>query len=100
MTSITSQLEEIQEIHNLYSEIDNKRIRESLLYKLSSTLDEVIHDSDQLYYDTTILKNKNLIKNINGDKHVSVMKTMDTLYAFMPYMIMYNMLQSQSEDVE
>ena len=98
--SFTSQLTEIQEIYDLYNQVENTKIRDALMYKLSSGLDELIHESDRMYYDVTILKKKHLIRNINNDKHVSVMNTVQTLYAFMPYMIMYNMIQSQTEDVE
>lgn len=98
--TFTSQLAEIQEIHELFSQIENKKIREALLYKLTSGLDELIHDSDRMYYDVTVSKKKNLIQNANHEKHISVMNTMQTLNTFMPYMLMYNMLQSQSEDVE
>lgn len=98
--TFTSQLAEIQEIHELFSHIENKKIREALLYKLTSGLDELIHDSDRIYYDVTVSKKKNLIQNANHEKHISVMNTMQTLNTFMPYMLMYNMLQSQSEDVE
>ena len=98
--TFTSQLSEIQEIHGLFSQIENKKIREALLYKLTSGLDELIHDSDRMYYDVTVSKKKNLIQNANHEKHISVMNTMQTLNTFMPYMLMYNMLQSQSEDVE
>lgn len=98
--TFASQLTEIQEIHELFTQIENKKIREALLYKLTSGLDELIHDSDRMYYDVTVSKKKNLIHNANHEKHVSVMNTMQTLNTFMPYMLMYNMLQSQCEDVE
>ena len=94
---ISSKFTEIRDIHDLFNQVENRKIRDTLIYKLESGLDELIHDLDKFYYDITISKKKNLIHNANNEKHVSVMNTMRTLNAFMPYMLVLNMMQSQQE---
>ena len=99
MANFAHKLKELSDIHDLFQEISNPKTKDALLYKLASMLDTTIAKLDSLYYNAVKDKKKNVVRNIQKEKHEEIMMSQDMMNTFMPYMIVYNMLQSQQVQV-
>ena len=99
MTNFAHKLKELTDIHDLFNDITNPKTKDALLYKLSSMIDNVITKMDTLYFNAVKDKKKNVVRNIYKEKHDEIMMSQEMMNTFMPYMIVYNMLQSQQVNV-
>jgi uncharacterized protein (DUF2344 family) len=91
--SIKHKLIEINEIENLFSEIQNEKLKRTLMYKLSEDLDALITKYDSKYYKAYTNKRyrRTLIRNTDIERHETIINTQNTLNTFLPYMLLHNL---------
>lgn len=91
--SIKHKLIELSDIHDLFMDIQNEKVKNSLLYKFSEDLDSIINKFDSLYFKahTNRKYRRNLIRNTNNERHDSIIRTHHTMNAFMPYILLHNL---------
>ena len=85
----------LREIYHLFTDIKNKKIKDAMLFKLNFELESTINSLDHIYYEATQMKNKSLITNILNERHQMIISTQSTLKEFMPYIIMYKILNNE-----
>ena len=93
MMSIKHKLIELNDIHDLFMEIQNDKLKYSLMYKLKEELESIINNYDSLYFKahTNRKYRKNLIRNTDNERHNTIIQTHQTINAFMPYVLLYNL---------
>lgn len=100
--SIHKKLIDISDINDLFSNINNYTLKNTLIYKLSEDLETLINKYNTIYYK--VYKNKryrkNLIKNANNDTHNNIINVHNTITTFMPYILLHNMSNIQEVPLE
>ena len=93
MGSIKYKLIELNDIGEMFGEIQNEKLKNTLIYKLSEELDDVINKYENLYYKAynNPKYRKNLIRNTKNDRHNNIIHTHSTMNTFMPYILLHNL---------
>ena len=93
MMSIKHKLIELNDIHDLFMEIQNDKLKYSLMYKLKEELESIINKYDSLYFKahTNRKYRKSLIRNTDNERHNTIIQTHQTINAFMPYVLLHNL---------
>ena len=91
--SIQHKLIELNDIHELFMDIRNDKLKDSLLYKFFEDLDLIINKFDSLYFKAHMNRKyrRNLIRNTNNERHDSIIHTHNTVNTFMPYILLHNL---------
>ena len=91
--SIKHKLIELNDISEMFEDIKNENLKNTLNYKLIEDLDHIINKYEGLYYKaySNPRFRKNLIRNTNNDRHNSIISTHSTLNTFMPYILLHNL---------
>lgn len=87
---------ELNDVHDLFMDIQNENLKKSLIYKLSEDIDTMINKYDSLYFKayTNRKYRRNLIKNTDNERHDAIINTHNTMNTFMPYILLHNLTSS------
>lgn len=90
--NLENKFEDIRQLFNLISQMNNTKKKKLLQYKFQSELDFMIDRLEDYYYKY-ILKNKNE-KNIEKEAEKVIYNSRKTMEAFMPYILLYNITEN------
>ena len=92
---IKQKLIDLNEISDMFSDLKNENLKDTLNYKLSEELESVINKYEALYYKAHSNRRyrKRLITHSKNDRHDAIINTHNTLNTFMPYILLHNLVQ-------
>lgn len=91
--SLKYKLIQLNDIQDLFMDIKNENLKNSLLYKLSEDLETIINKYDTIYFKAHNNRKykRNLITKTRNERHELIMNTHQTVNTFMPYILLYNL---------
>ena len=94
--NLENKLEDIRQLFNLISQLNNNKKKKLLQYKFQCELDFMIDRLEDYYYKF-ILKNKSE-KNIQKEAEKVIYNSRKTMEAFMPYILLYNITENYTNE--